>query len=335
MTLGELVRARRVLVCLGGGGVGKTTVAAALGLAAARAGRRALVLTIDPARRLADALGLALGGEPRPVEPGLDAMMLDPRPAWDRLVARHAPTPAMAARLLGNRFYRRLSQSFAGTHEYLAVEAVCALVEAGGHDLLVVDTPPATQAFAFLDAPARIRGLLDGPLARWLLAPRPRGPRARWVLRRLEDAAGAGALAEVAEFFAALAAFFDAFVARAAAVEALLHDPGTAIVVVAAPDEHGAADAEAIAAGAAALGLSPAALIVNRVHPPVDGEPEPGTVPAWILDNLRAHRRLAAAQARRVERLRACAPVVATAGDLADNLRDLDGLARLAGALAG
>jgi anion-transporting ArsA/GET3 family ATPase len=342
----------RVIVCIGAGGVGKTTVAAALGLAAARAGRRALVLTIDPAHRLVDALGLdSLGVEPRRVAAAagsLDAMQLDQKVAWDRLVARHAPSPEAAHRLLENRVYRGLSQSFAGTHEYLAVEALCALVEEGRYDLLVLDTPPADQAFAFLEAPARLRGLLDARLVQLLLGGRRFLPAWRALLRRAEAATGSAALADLADFFAALSSFFDVVEARAREVDALLHDARTAIVLVAAADDRSLATATAAASRLGAIGLAPSAIVVNRLLAPdleVEGEPPPRARvlaelaaaglearAAWLADNYLAYRRHAAGEAARARAIAATAPgaTLVPIPNLGADVHDLDSLGDLA-----
>src|SRR5215207_2302944 len=176
--------ATRIVVCCGAGGVGKTTVAAALALRAAELGRRTAVLTIDPARRLAQAMGLdELDNEPRPVKGvdaagggSLEAMMLDMKRTFDEVVLAHAP-PDKAARILENRFYQALSSSFAGTQEYMAMEKLGQLHHTGRYDLIVVDTPPSRSALDFLDAPARLSSFLDGRLVRVLAAPAKAGGR--------------------------------------------------------------------------------------------------------------------------------------------------------------
>ncbi|MCB9563987.1 MAG: hypothetical protein H6708_26625 [Kofleriaceae bacterium] len=218
---------RRLLVCVGAGGVGKTTVSAAIALAAARAGRRALVLTVDPARRLAGALGLsALPGQPAPVPAAalaaagldtggrLDAMMLDQAGAWDRLIARHADDAARA-RLADSRFFRALSQRFAGATEYLALDELAELTGSGDHDLIVLDTPPGERAIDLLGAPARARALLDPRVLHFL------GGAGRLIPGGLEAAAGGAAL--LLELFGVLSAtadVADALAARAAAARA-------------------------------------------------------------------------------------------------------------------
>ena len=178
-TLAELVTSRSVLVCAGAGGVGKTSLAAALALDAARRGRRAVVVTIDPARRLADALGLEqLADHPQPVtvppatssgasSPGsLHALMLDPKVTFDELVARLAADPGQAERILTNRFYRSISAALSGTQEYMAAEKLYALHASGRFDLIVVDTPPTRQALDFLDAPGQLDRFLNHPAYR-------------------------------------------------------------------------------------------------------------------------------------------------------------------------
>ena len=178
-TLHQLVDTAEVLVCCGSGGVGKTTMAAVLGLEAARRGRRAVVITIDPAKRLADALGVpgGLGNEPvrLPVQgPGeLWALMLDPAATFDGLVAANAATPEQADRILANGFYRNVAERFSGTQEYMAAEKLHQLHNDPRFDLVVVDTPPTRNALDFLDAPERLVRFLDHRLYRVLVAPTP------------------------------------------------------------------------------------------------------------------------------------------------------------------
>lgn len=356
--LADLVRDRRVAVCIGGGGVGKTTTAAALGLAAAREGRRVVVVTIDPARRLADALGLdALGDEPRRVGgPALRgelwAMMLEQKRAWDRLVARHAPSDAARARIVANPIYRHLSESFAGSYELMAIEQLCALVEGSGFDLVVLDTPPARHALDFFEAPARVLAFLDRRVVRWLLVPYAAEGRAvasavgrtgGRLLALLEEATGAEVLGHASELFVALSGLFDAFAGRAAATDAILRGPDTAFILVAGPDERSVAEAERFAADVRALGLRLSALVVNRVHPQDAALPAldaaslaaagvTGARAAWMAENLAAHRTLANGQAARIAELaRRCGRdvTVAVVPEVDDDLHDLGGIARL------
>ena len=240
----------RILVCCGSGGVGKTTTAAALALRSAELGRRTVVLTIDPARRLAQSMGLSeLDNTPRPVlgvegTGTLDAMMLDMKRTFDQLVVDHAE-PGKADAILGNPFYEALSSSFAGTQEYMAMEKLSQLVGTGDYDLVVVDTPPTRSALDFLDAPQRLTTFLDGRMVRILLAPAKAGGKAYLrvvtaglsvftnVLTRI---IGADVLKDLSQFVAALETMFGGFRERAQATYDLLKAPGTAFVVVAAPE---------------------------------------------------------------------------------------------------
>jgi anion-transporting ArsA/GET3 family ATPase len=216
MTLARLIAERRVVVCVGSGGVGKTTTAAALAVAAAREGRRTVVLTVDPAQRLKDALGIGtLDGRARRVPLGrghhLDAMLLDVKRTFDELVRGLATHPEQAARVLENRLYQNLSSTLAGTAEYMAIESVQRLVEAGAHDLLVVDTPPARHAVDFLDAPRRLLALLDSRAFAILKDPTSILPAAgsrlahmvlSGVLHGLERFTGVTLVREIGEFVA-------------------------------------------------------------------------------------------------------------------------------------
>lgn len=345
--LDSLVREHRVVICVGGGGVGKTTVAAAIALGAARAGRRTVVMTIDPARRLADALGLGtLADEPRPVDRDLAArdgvaiagelwaMMLSQKTAWDRLVTRHAPTPEVRASILSNRFYLHLSRTFAGSFEYMAIEQLCLLAESGEWDLIVVDTPPTRHALDFFDAPARIRAFLDRRMARWLLLPysptggwvaRAMGATAGAVLRTLEQATSIEVLVELSQFFSAMSGLFDAFVSRSRQIDRLLRGPDAALVLVGGPDEGAAREAEHFADEMRARHLPVGAAVVNRIHGamPIAGGAEEspaeivaalgragieGPDAAWMAATFVAHRTLSQAQSRRLAHLRAALP---------------------------
>lgn len=277
----ELIDRHRLVVCVGTGGVGKTTVSAAIALAAARRGRRAMVLTIDPARALARALGLdalAPGGEPVPptalaaagltLRGALDAGMLDQKQAWDAFVRRHAPTPAAAAALLGNGFYQAMSTSFSGSTEYMAIEEMCRLAEAGHHDLIVLDTPPAAHALDFLRAPDRLAPLLERGVVAALSRPAAAaGALARFVLRKLEGALGAGTVRDVAGFFVALDALVDVVAERARRAAALLHDGRAAFVLVAGPRALVLAETGTLAARMAAVSAPLSAVVLNRTQP--------------------------------------------------------------------
>src|SRR5215212_898434 len=248
LDLADLIgdRSTRIVVCCGAGGVGKTTTSAALGLAAAEAGRTVVVLTIDPARRLAQSLGLVeLDNEPRRVDvPGakgeLHAMMLDMKRTFDDIVAAHS-TPERAEQIMANPFYQSLSSSFSGTQEYMAMEKLGQLKADGTWDLVVVDTPPTRSALDFLDAPQNLGRFLDGRLLRLLLAPAKAGGRAYMkmlsvsvmtVARVFTKVIGAQVLQDVSNFVAALETMFGGFRQRAEETYRLLGAPGTAFVVV-------------------------------------------------------------------------------------------------------
>jgi anion-transporting ArsA/GET3 family ATPase len=282
-----LIDRHRLIVCVGTGGVGKTTMSAAIGLAAARRGRRAIVLTIDPARALARSLGLASlapGGEriALPDLPGqLDAAMLDQKRAWDAFVRGHAPSDAIADEILGNRFYQELSTSFAGSTEYMALEEVARLVDAGRHDLIVLDTPPASHALDFLSAPERIDPLLQRGLATALASA---GTIARFTLRRLERVVGRGAIRDVMAFLIAMDALVDVAAARARHARALLRGGHAAFVLVAGPRQLVLAETAAMAARMRGLDAPLAAVVLNRVHAAPPGAPvldEPWLRAAW------------------------------------------------------
>jgi anion-transporting ArsA/GET3 family ATPase len=278
----------RVIVCCGAGGVGKTTTAAAVALRAAERGRQVVVLTIDPARRLAQSMGLdELDNTPRPVrgvdEAGggrLDAMMLDMKRTFDEVIEQHA-TPEKAAQIFANPFYQAMSSSFAGTQEYMAMEKLgqlrTASFEGDGErwDLIVVDTPPSRSALDFLDAPARLGSFLDGRLIRILSAPAKAGGRAymRVVSAAVGSATGvltkllgAQILKDVQAFVAALDTVFGGFRERATRTYELLQAPGTAFLVVAAPERDALREASYFVERLAAESMPLAGLVLNRVH---------------------------------------------------------------------
>ena len=275
----------RIVVCCGAGGVGKTTTAAALGLRAAERGRRVVVLTIDPARRLAQSMGLReLDNVPRPV-PGTDAaaggelfaMMLDMKRTFDEIVEAHAD-PARAKAILENPFYQSLSAGFAGTQEYMAMEKLGQLAARDEWDLIVVDTPPSRSALDFLDAPQRLGSFLDGRFIRVLMAPAKAGGRAGRKVMSLGMAGlqlftgtlgkvlGTALLRDVQTFVAAMDTMFGGFRARADATYRLLQAPGTAFLVVAAPERDALREAAYFVERLAADRMPLAGLVLNRVH---------------------------------------------------------------------
>lgn len=363
----------RIVVCCGAGGVGKTTTAAALGLWAAEHGRKAVVLTIDPARRLAQSLGLTeLDNTPRPV-PGidrsaggsLDAMMLDMKRTFDEVVEQHSP-PDKAAQILANPFYQAVSSSFAGTQEYMAMEKLGQLRTQAGQDgrwdLIVVDTPPSRSALDFLDAPKRLGSFLDGRFIRLLAAPAKAGGRAGLkvfsvgvgvVTSTLSKVLGGQLLQDVQTFVAALDTMFGGFRERADQTYALLKDPETAFVVVAAPERDALREASYFAGRLDEEEMPLAGLVVNRVQRVAaaslsaaravaaaeqlaDGERSPTSATTEGL--LRLHAALSET-AERQERLTARfvaghpgIPVVEVPA-AAQDIHDLDGLREVGAAL--
>jgi len=354
MTLPELLDSRRVVLCVGSGGVGKTTTAAALAVAAARRGRHTVVLTVDPARRLRDALAIGeLDGCPRrvPLQGGgrLDAMLLDVKRTFDELVAGLASTPEQARRVLDNRLYQNLSGTLAGSAEYMAVESVLRLSETGGYDLLVVDTPPARHAIDFLDAPRRLLALLDSRAFSILKDPTSILPGAgsriaqlvlSGVLRGLERFTGIGLVREIGDFVRAIEDLTGALRARVAQVHALLASEATALVLVTAPEARLVGETEELARALTAVHLRTHGVVVNRVLPrALSGGAAPSSPPAGVSRPLAARlarafadvRQLAARQDATLEPLlrTAGAPVLAEVPLLATppgSLADLDTL---------
>ncbi len=291
----RLTHGRRVIVCAGAGGVGKTTIAAALALGAAARGRRVLCLTIDPARRLADSLGLPserglemVVPPARLAESGLEpagslsVAMLDPKSTFDDLVKRHASSAIVAERILQNQFYRHVSTTLAGTQSYMAMEKVLAVLNSDRYDLIVLDTPPTSEALDFLDAPERLIEALDSPAMRWLVqAFAPSGAfsmrlLARGVaalLRTMGRLTGRGFLEDMAAFVAELNELFGGFKARANEVARAFRGEDFAYVLVAAPTQSALAEARFFAERLLRLSRRPDALVLNRVHIDVPSPP--------------------------------------------------------------
>lgn len=362
--------ATRIIVCCGAGGVGKTTTAAAIGLRAAERGRRVCVLTIDPARRLAQAMGLTeLDNTPRPVvgvssgTGSLDAMMLDMKRTFDEVVESHSD-PDRAQVILDNPFYQALSSSFAGTQEYMAMEKLGQLraqADAEGiWDLIVVDTPPSRSALDFLDAPERLGTFLDGRFIRILLAPaRGAGRGIGRILGAgfglfagvLTKVLGAQLLSDLAAFVGAVDTMFGGFRERAEATYALLQDRGTAFIVVAAPERDALREASYFVERLKEDRMPLAGLVLNRVQevraPELSTEQalagaerleERGESPV-VAALLRLHadrQRNAERQRRLAGRFTSAHPGVAV-GEvvaLAEDVHDLDGLRRVGELLA-
>lgn len=286
--LGSLLNSHRVLVCVGSGGVGKTTTAASLALWGALSGRRTAVVTIDPAKRLADCLGINPREhleKPLPQElfaryglyptGTLTALLVDQQTAWDAAIRRYAPTPEICDQIFANRFYQGLSRTFSGSHEYMAMDALAVLIQQGVYDLIVVDTPPTRQAIDFLAAPQRLQRFLDSRARAWFT----RATSARswsafsainrtttFLLRKIEEATGISALREISEFFTTMQTMFDDFGERFQRVSQLLMSEETAFLLVTNPEPEVLAEAQEFHQGLGQMGVSLKAVVANRVH---------------------------------------------------------------------
>ena len=285
----DLIDHKEVIVCAGSGGVGKTTIAASIALRAALEGKKAAVLTIDPARRLATSLGLKeLSNHPVKVNrrkftaAGLDpigelhAMMLDTKTTFDEVVLQYAPTRAQAERIIANRFYRNISSTLSGTQEYMAMEKLYELHSSGDYDVLVVDTPPTRNALDFLDSPRRLTDFFESRMLRWFLIPymkagggimRVANVAANTFLRLVKRMVGGEVLQDTAEFFGNLEGMYDGFKERAQEVAALLRSDATTFVVVTSPSDESVGEATYFGSRLNESGLPFGALVVNRVHP--------------------------------------------------------------------
>ncbi|KAB1905158.1 ArsA family ATPase [Micromonospora sp. AMSO1212t] len=358
----------RIVVCCGAGGVGKTTTAAALALRAAeRHGRRTVVLTIDPARRLAQSLGLTeLDNTPRQVK-GIDveasggelhAMMLDMKRTFDDVVLQHTD-PAKAAEIFANPFYQAMSSTFAGTQEYMAMEKLGQLHARGEWDLIVVDTPPSRSALDFLDAPARLSRFLDGRMLRLLLAPARSGGRSMFSLvtasfgmfsKVVQKVLGAQLLTDLSGFVAALDSMFGGFRQRAEQTYRILQARETAFLLVAAPEPDAVREAAYFAGRLRSERMPLAGLVLNRVHRPAADLSAAESLAAaerlagvggheGTVEVLRAHAALAQ-QAVREEQVAArfteafpAVPAVSVAAQPAD-VHDVDGLRTIGEAIS-
>ena len=357
----------RIIVCCGSGGVGKTTTAAALALRAAERGRSVVVLTIDPARRLAQSMGLTeLDNTPRRVNGvdesaggQLDAMMLDMKRTFDEIVLSHS-TPDRAEQILQNPFYQSLSSSFAGTQEYMAMEKLGQLKETGQWELVVVDTPPTRSALDFLDAPQSLARFLDGRLLRLLVAPAKAGGRAYMKVlstsvitftRLFTKIIGAQVLQDLGLFVAAMETMFGGFRQRSEETYRLLAAPGTSFVVVSAPEPAALREASYFVDRLATDKMPLAGLVLNRVTRSEAPElpAERSLAAAEELDSadsdplaaavLRIHAErvaMATRQKRLAERFTRAHPEVPQAQitALSGDVHDLDGLRAVAAELA-
>ena len=351
---------RGILVVCGSGGVGKTTTAAALGLAAALRGRRVLVCTIDPSRRLATSLGLSrLTERPRPLDlrrlgrtadgGSMSAMMLDTKRTFDALVERHAGSAEARDRILGNRFYKQVSSALAGSHEYMAMEKLLELSQDERFDLVVLDTPPTRHALDFLEAPDRLTSFLDTSVLRYFL--RPYFAAGRLTLKvatrtgaaalRLADRyLGLQFLQDLSEFFLAFEGMYDGFKERAARVHELLRQDRTAFVLVTSPARTALNEALYFHERLREKGMPFVAFLVNRVHPGAGRRAKAAARTAMgggakvekdlstaLAEILREEQKLAASERRAIARLSVDtgAPVVLVP-ELDTDVHDLRGL---------
>jgi anion-transporting ArsA/GET3 family ATPase len=308
----ELLVGKRICVCAGSGGVGKTTTSAVIALGMAARGLRVCVITIDPARRLANALGLdALGNEPRQVATGhlaenglavngeLWAMMLDPKQTFDDLIDVTAPSPERAAAIKANGIYRQLSSAVAGSQEFTAVSKLFELAESGRFDLLVLDTPPTRNALDFIEAPRRLTGFLEGRALQAILRPTGLGMRLLGVgvtplMAGLRRVTGIDLVGEITTFFGLLGPMTETFSLRARAVEALLRSNETAFLLVASAQPESIDEAIWFRRTLRSGGLPFAGVVVNRFHHDLGGNRDPGELSAELIDLLDGDEDLAA-----------------------------------------
>lgn len=343
-----LLEGRRIVICAGSGGVGKTTTAAAVALGLAASGKKVAVVTIDPARRLANALGLdELPNEPHRVDieaPGeLWAMMLDAKRTFDQLIEHLAPDAQTREEVFSNRIYQQLSSAVAGSQEFTAIAKLYELDAEGDWDVLVLDTPPSRNALDFLDAPTRLTQFFQGRAIRVFL--RPAGLSGKLLGRGtgvvfgiLQRVTGVDLLRDLSTFFRALGGMIDGFTERARRVGALLSDPGTTFLIVTAPRHDPVEEAIFFHRKLREAGMPFGGVVVNRVHQPPEDE-LPAAVAAELGPAL-AERvsvatselaALAARDAANVEQLRSRLgdPPMILVPELDDDVHDLEGLARV------
>lgn len=340
-----------MLVCCGSGGVGKTTTAAVLAMAGARAGRKSVVVTIDPAKRLADALGLdELSNIPSQIEGDwageMWAMMLDTGRTFDNLVRKYSASDEQAEAIFSNRFYKNLAGALSGTQEYMAMEKLYELHEESDFDLIVVDTPPTRNALDFIDAPNRLTRFLEHRLFRWLIAPtraylKAINVAAQAFTRTIGKVVGTEVVDDVVAFFQAFEGMEEGFRNRAQRVLDLLSADDTAFVLVAAPREDTVQEARFFATKLREAGIGVHALVINRLHPSFGeslseadrqrAENLAGTAIGGFYRNLADFRTIAESEEGALDELVADvrpAPVTKVPF-LDDDVHDLGGLARV------
>lgn len=344
----------RILIVGGSGGVGKTSVSAALGLAAARAGHRTLVLTIDPARRLAAALGLdGIGPEAEDVTPRLKegdgavsgelhAMMLDVRNTLDRAVERHAPSPQRRDQILNNRLYQNIAGRLSGSQEYAAMQQLEEIASRQDYDRIILDTPPTTQALDFLTAPERLQAFFDSNLIRIFLTFSGRAGRGFFrvtdvLFRTLERLTGAQVIRDITEFFEVAESILEPFSAQAARARQLLRDKTTAFVIVTGANPHQLQEASDFSAALDRMDIQVGNIVVNRWLPALQQQ-APDVPEAVDSDELAARvaywhaalERLARLQTEAIDALQAeSAPGLVRLPEMPGAIHSLEGLAEL------
>ena len=359
----DTIEGKEVCICAGSGGVGKTTTSAAIAAGMASRGLKVCVLTIDPAKRLADSLGLAeLGNEARQVDPALFAaqgielegelwaMMLDPKATFDDLVRRHAPDEETRDRVLGNRIYQQLSNALAGSQEYMAMEKLFELHSEGEYDLLVLYTPPTRNALDFLDAPKRLTQFIEGRSMKVFMKPTGIGMRlagrgASMMFGVLKRLVGFDLLEDLSEFFSAFSGMVDGFQERARRVNELLGDPATTFLIVCGPQGEPISEAVYFHRKLVEADLPVGGVIVNKVHYPLehlrhDGEDlrraladllDGAELVERIVANLADYEALASRDANNIDHLAAelRAEAVIRVPYLDEDVHDLGGLEKL------
>ncbi|MHB8189846.1 MAG: ArsA family ATPase [Ferrimicrobium sp.] len=286
----DLLLDQPIVVCIGPGGVGKTSTAAAIGVALAREGRRVCVLTIDPARRLASALGMNLeSNEPEPVyahgtQDRLYAVMLDAEATFDQMIGRYATSPEQADEIRTNPVYHNLVSRLSGTQEYMAFERLWELREGGAFDVVVVDTPPAQAAIDFIHAPTRLAGFLDNRIFKLLLKPppfflRPVAMAMRGVIRQVASVVGAQVVSDTVAFFQSFSGIEDGFRSRAQATSDLLASVETSYILVTSPQLDPLTTSLGIIEHLRPSGHEMSAVIVNRVLPNFEDCPRDARAP--------------------------------------------------------
>jgi anion-transporting ArsA/GET3 family ATPase len=355
-SIAELVASKSILITCGSGGVGKTSISAALAMAAARdSGRKVLVMTIDPARRLADVIGLTNSVDTPvrlEVEGHLEALSLDAKKAWDELVHAHASDSATAERILNNPLYERITGSFVQSHDYIAMEKLYALHSANAWDLIIVDTPPVSQAVDFLDAPARMASFFDSRLLKFLVAPNRSSLlniTSRAFMQMANKLLGRQFLNDISELFTMLETMRPGFIERANRAQELLAADATSFMAVTSPEPAPIRSANGLIDELARRRLHLGAVVVNRVLPPALVGPEVEVaieelgssgiagispeelrrVAAAMSNNHARFAQLADLERSQIASLATTDAVVATAPLFDSDLANLDGLARL------